>query len=213
MHVGSDLRIHVEPGGKNLGEIWSEAEQAEVAYQDALADLGVDTVDAARSRVQEKERIDDRLETIASEIDRLVPEVSGDLDDARARAEARLEAARSERAKRPAGQDVASLPDEEDAAREQVSQAREDLEAAQEALSEAREELQSHEDTAQDLREAVQRLRRSRWGTCRTTSTGTSASTAQARSTRRRGRSWRTRRPTWTVFRSRPTRRSSSTKP
>ena len=164
VHVGSDLRIHVEPGGKNLGEIRSEAEQAEDAYQDALADLGVDSVDAARSRVQEKERIDDRLETIASEIDRLLPEGSGDLDDARTRAEARLEAARSERAKRPAGQDVASLPEEEDAAREQVSQAREDLEAAQEALSEAREELQSHEDTAQELREAVQRLRTQKEG-------------------------------------------------
>ena len=156
--VGADLKINVEPGGKDLAQIRSDAEAVQEEYQDALDELGVGSVAEARSQVQEKDRIGSRLETIGKEIGRLVPEGSGDLADAKKRAEARAEDARDERSELAEEGEVEPLPDEEDAVRDQLQKASEELEDAQQDLSEARDDLQGHEETMQMLREGLQRL-------------------------------------------------------
>ena len=156
--VGTDLRIHVEPGGKDLAEVRSDAETANDAYQDALDDMGVASVVDARNQVQEKKRIEDRLGSIEQEIGRLLPEESDDFADAKARAEARVENARDSRSNLAEDGEVEALPTEEDTVRSQLQNASQELKAAQDALSEARKDLQDHEQTLQSLREDRQRL-------------------------------------------------------
>jgi DNA repair exonuclease SbcCD ATPase subunit len=164
VHVGSELRIHVEPGGKNLADIRSDAETAEDEYQDALDDLGVESVADARSQVQEKEQIHTRLGDISQEIERLLPEGSTDFADAEARAEARLEDARNSRSDLAEDGEVEALPTEEDAVRDRLQQASEEFEGAQEALADARDDLKDHEEALQSLREDLRGLRTQKEG-------------------------------------------------
>lgn len=159
IHVGADLRINIEPGGKNLADIRSDAETANEDYQDALDDLGVESIASARNQVQEKKRIEDRLGSIEQEIERLLPEGSDDFADAEARAEARVKNARDSRSNLADDGEVGVLPTDEDTVRDQLKDASKELEAAQKALSEAREGLQAHEEKLQSLREDLQRLR------------------------------------------------------
>jgi DNA repair exonuclease SbcCD ATPase subunit len=158
VRVGSELRIHVEPGGKNLADIRSDAETAEEEYQDALDDLGVESVPDARSQVQEKEQIDTRLEDIDRQIDRLLPEDSDDFADAEARAEARVENAQDSRSDLAEDGEVEALPTEEEAVRDRLQQTSDELETAQDALAEARGDLQDHEETLQSLRGDLREL-------------------------------------------------------
>jgi len=157
IQVGSDLRIHVEPGGKNLADIRSDAETAKEKYQDALDDLGVDSVADARSKVREKERIDTRLDGIKQEIESLLPERTTDFANAETRAEARLSNAQDERTKVAEADEVDCLPTDEDAVREELKDASEAVEEAQQTLEDARFDLNERDERLQSLRETLQK--------------------------------------------------------
>jgi len=164
VHVGADLRIRVEPGGKNLAQIRSDAETAADEYRDALGDLGVESVADARSQYQRIGQIDTRLENVEPEIQRLVPEGSDSLDEAQTGVEAQADKARERRAELADEGEIASLPGDEETVRDQLQEANTKHEAAQKSLAVAREALQEHDETMHTLREKLQGLRTEKKG-------------------------------------------------
>ncbi len=158
--VASLLEIDIEPGGEDLTTIRDEARQAEEDYEAALDELGADSVAEARSDLQRKRELEKELESVKEQIAELMPEEGGDLEEARARLESRLETAKEKRdsyTEAESDSEEESLPNEEGEVQELLSQVEEGLEVAEEELAEAREGLNEHDDKAQKLREDLQK--------------------------------------------------------
>lgn len=186
LQVGSLLAIDVEPGGEDLSTVRAAAREAKEDYEDALAEIGAESVAEARSENQRKQRLEAELESVRGQIGSLMPEEGSGLEEARSRLESQLSKAKERRASHaevahaemahtemahaemesdggdggngePTGEGAGSLPNTEKETQARLADTEEDLEGAGRRLEEAREALQEHDETAQQLQKDLQK--------------------------------------------------------
>jgi len=157
IRVGSHLEIEVEPGGEDLASIREDAREAEKEYEEALEDLGAQSLADARSQRQERGRLETQLESVKEQIEGLLPEEDKDLGEAKIRVENELEQAKNKREDYTDLEDGTSLPSEEADVRGRLDDIEGELEEAREDAEEARDKVRTHDDRTQELREKLQR--------------------------------------------------------
>lgn len=157
IRVGSRLEIEVEPGGEDLASIREAAREAKEEYEEALEDLGVESLADARSQRQERGRLETELESVKDQIEGLLPEEDEDLGEAKIRAENDLKQAKEKRESYTDSEEETSLPTGESDVRERLDDLEDELEAAREDVEEARREVQVHDDRTQKLQGELQR--------------------------------------------------------
>lgn len=155
--VNSRLQIRIEPGGEDLASIREAAQETQEAYDDALSDLGVDSLAEARSQHQRKDRLSTQLESVEEQIEDLMPEGEEDLDEAKIQAEGSVEAAKEKREKHTEADRDDSLPADEEDIHDRLEEVEEALEEATEDVEETREAVQDHDAETQDLQKKLQK--------------------------------------------------------
>jgi DNA repair exonuclease SbcCD ATPase subunit len=156
--VGASLEIDIEPGGEDLASIRESARSAQEEYEEALEELGAESVADARSQSQRKQRLESDLQSVKEQIESLMPDEESDLEEARARLERKIEDAKEKRESYADSENEDALPSEEEEVQDRLTEAEEDLDAAGEELEAARETLQKHDSKTQSLREEMQQL-------------------------------------------------------
>lgn len=155
--IDSRLQIRIEPGGEDLASIREEAQEAQEAYDDALSDLGVDSLAEARSQHQRKDRLGAQLESVEGQIEDLMPEGEGDLDEAKVQAEGAVDAAKEKREKHTEADRDDSLPADEEDVHARLDEVEEALEEATEDVEGRREAVQEHDAETQELQKKLQK--------------------------------------------------------
>lgn len=155
--VDSRLQIRIEPGGEDLALIRETAQETQEAYDDALSDLGIESLAEVRSQYQRKDRLSTRLESVEGQIDDLMPEGEEDLDEAKIQAKAAVDAAKEKRETHTEGDRDDSLPTEEEAVHDRLEEVEDALEEAKEDVDEAREAVQDHDAETQELQKKLQK--------------------------------------------------------
>lgn len=153
--VDDRLEIEVVPGGEELTQVRRAAEEARVAYREALEAAEVESLEEARRLLRERSRLATRREDLDDLIEEAAPDGVQELRGRVSSEEARLKEARSRRSDLQEDLDL-DLPEEEAEVRSALQRARERAEAAEGRFEEVREELNAHDREAEQLKGARQ---------------------------------------------------------